>query len=323
MLALVLISSSETGKIGSSQGEKPVEILVCGNPTIDELTQNSKAKLLPGGSVLYASAACTKLGTRVKILGNIGPDYPSNALRWLRSRGVNVSLLNKTDAPTTRFRIEYRKKERRLWLLAPGSKIRLNPGIEIKAAHLGPVFNEIDPGITRRIRRKCSFLSADLQGYLRIKEGDLSVRNARRNLSFLLQSCDMVKASLPEVETQLRTHDPYEGAERLLHQGPKQVIVTLGSKGSVLGIRARGIFLVPAFSEPEIIDPTGAGDVLIGSWLSVYFRTHDPVWAASVGSAVASLTSRKAGLSKFVFSRNELFRRSCWVYDHIEAIGSA
>lgn len=133
----------------------------------------------------------------------------------------------------------------------------------------------------------------------------------------------MVKASMPELETQLRTSDPYEGAERLLHQGPRQVIVTLGSKGSVLGIRTRGIFLVPAFSDPEVIDPTGAGDVLIGSWLSVYLRTHDPVWAASVGSAVASLTSRKVGLSKFVFSRYELFRRSCWVYDHIEAISSA
>lgn len=296
------------------------EILVCGNPTIDEFVQKEKHTSVPGGAVLYAGCAAASLGSNVRILGNVGPDYPSSMLQWFRSRNVNISAIRKTPDPTTRFRIEYRNERRKLWVLAAGSRIRLIPKILSDTVHLGTVFGEIDPSTVTRIRAKCNFLSADLQGFVRASADDKAVKNVRRRLGILFGSCDMVKASLSEVENQFAISDPEDAVDTLLRQGPSFVIVTLGSKGSILGSSDRSKFLIPAFPDRETVDPTGAGDVLIGSWLSIFSSIRDPVWAASVGSAFASITSRKRGLSKFLFSRRELFRRSSWIYQRVKAV---
>src|SRR2546427_8636866 len=98
----------------------------------------------------------------------------------------------------------------------------------------------------------------------------------------------------------------------------RYAIVTTGEKGSWLGSQRNGSCFIPAFPDREIRDPTGAGDVFAGSWLTTYLSTKDPVWASSVGSGFASLASRKSGLSKFQISRTELFRRAAWVYNHVK-----
>lgn len=297
---------------------RPKPVLVYGNPTIDEFVQGDKSLLAPGGAVLYAGVAAANLGSEVRIVGNVGPDYPPGVLKWLRSCHVNTAGIRETSDQTTRFRIEYRNERRQLWVLASGSKIRLVPKTKGNIAHLGAVFGEIDPSVVGRIRAKCNFLSADLQGFLRASKRDKRVKNVRRKLALLYRSCDLVKASFSEVQTQLDISEPEDAVDALLRRGPSFAMVTLGSKGSIIGSADRSRYLIPAFHDPETVDPTGAGDVLIGSWLSVFSSTHDTVWAASVGSAFASLTSRKRGLSKFVFSRRELFRRSSWVYRHVE-----
>jgi sugar/nucleoside kinase (ribokinase family) len=98
------------------------------------------------------------------------------------------------------------------------------------------------------------------------------------------------------------------------------VIITLGGKGSLLGVGTDKKFFIPPFAERRIQDPTGAGDVYAGAWLTSYLQTRDPVWAASVGSAFGSLASQRTGLSKFRISRRELFRRTSWVYNHVKPL---
>src|SRR2546430_12497846 len=105
------------------------------------------------------------------------------------------------------------------------------------------------------------------------------------------------------------------GAMRVQHG-----IVTMGENGSWLGSQRNGSYFIPAFPDPRIRDSTGAGDVFAGSWLSTYLSTKDPVWASSVGSAFASLASRRTGLSKFSLRRRELLRRAGWVYNHVKPL---
>src|SRR5947209_3186031 len=97
-----------------------MDIAVCGNPTLDELFQKGGVRISPGGSALFVSSAANFLGANVKIIGNIGEGYPSNVLRWLKHHGLNLSLLKKTEGPSTRFRIGYYHGSRRLWLLHSG-----------------------------------------------------------------------------------------------------------------------------------------------------------------------------------------------------------
>jgi len=144
-----------------------------------------------------------------------------------------------------------------------------------------------------------------------------SVNTVRKRLGSVLRICNVVKGSTEEFYRMGFWEERSRALRRFLLLGPEFALVTRGRHGSILGVRDGSQFSIPAFPDRDAFDPTGAGDVLIGSWLSAYLRTRDPVWSAAVGSAFASLTSRKMGLSKFVFSRNELLRRSVWVYTRV------
>ena len=187
---------------------------------------------------------------------------------------------------------------------------------------MGPVFNEISQSLVRSLRKKSSFLSLDIQGLVRRVNRFGEVQVLRRNIDPVLKLCDLVKASVDEARLQTSSVNHRQIMDRILAKGPKYAIVTLGSKGSLLGIRNDRRFLIPAFPVRGIKDPTGAGDVYAGAWLYSYLSTKDPVWAAAVGSAFGSLASQKTGLSKFRFSRKELFRRASWVYNHVDPIAN-
>ncbi|HZY95306.1 MAG TPA: PfkB family carbohydrate kinase [Candidatus Bathyarchaeia archaeon] len=295
-----------------------LDLLVYGNPTIDEIVRKDRVHILPGGGVFFSSMAAASLGCRVRLIGNVGHDYPSKYLSWLKQHSVDVALLQRVQGSTTRFRIRYENDKRKLWLLASGAEINSSGILPYGAVHLAPVFNEIAIPDIFRVRSKCEFLSIDYQGMIRTADTTRLVKTVRRRLGNVLRICNIAKGSVEEFNRMGLWEKQNRRLRRLLLHGPEFALITLGKHGSILAIRNGSQFSIPAFPDPDAFDPTGAGDVLIGSWLSVYLRTHDPVWSAAVGSAFASLTSRKMGLSKFVFSRNELLRRSAWVYTRVK-----
>jgi sugar/nucleoside kinase (ribokinase family) len=298
-----------------------MDIAVCGNPTLDVLGKDGRIRITPGGTALFASCAAEYLRARVRIIGNIGEDYPRSVLSWLKYRGLNLRLLRKTENPSTRFRIGYHQESRRLWLLEPGSPIEPAwKGGPVQGLHLGPVFNEVSESLARSLRKKCAFMSLDIQGLVRKVNRSAEVQTWRRNLDPVLKLCDMVKASVAEAKFQTSSRNHRDILDRFLATGPKHAIITLGGKGSLLGVGTNQKFFIPPFPEGRIRDPTGAGDVYAGAWLTSYLRTKDPVWAASAGSAFGSLASQRTGLSKFEISRGELFRRTSWVYNHVKPL---
>jgi len=296
-----------------------MDIAVCGNPTIDELVQNGRVRISPGGSALFSSCAAAYLGSKVRILGNIGEDYPSSILRRLKTLHIDVRSLKRSNRRSTRFQITRINGSRKLRLLESGDQIAAPVGpYHFQGVHMGPVFNEISGSLVNTLRKRCRFLSADLQGFVRAASANGTVRTVPRSLSQLIRQCDMVQASIEEARSQTKSGDLRVILNRFLKMRTRYAIVTLGEKGSWLGSQQDGTYFVPPFSDRSTRDSTGAGDVFAGSWLSTYLSTKDPVWASAVGSAFASLASRKTGLSKFRLSRIELLRRAVWVYNHVE-----
>ena len=163
-------------------------------------------------------------------------------------------------------------------------------------------------------------MSLDIQGLVRKVNRLGEIQVLRRNLDSVLRICDLVKASIDEAKFQTSSQDHQVILDRFLAKGPKYAIITLGAKGSLFGVRNSQKLVIPAFPDKSIEDPTGAGDVYAGAWLTSYLRTKDPVWAAAVGSAFGSLASQKTGLSKFRISRRELFRRTSWVYNNVSPL---
>ena len=293
------------------------EIAVLGNLTIDEITKDGGARITsPGGSALYVAATAARLGANVHVFSNIGPDYPGRTLDWLRLQGLDLAGVKKTPTKTTRFQISYRGASRRLRILHPGELLTFPISRTLwKAVHLGPVFGEIPLSLISTVRRQTSLLSMDLQGFLRKKTGNNQVQLRPKHFGGLFRSFDLVKASASEAGIQTSTGSTILATRHMQKLGARHVIITMGGKGSLLAERDGRIFRIPAYSESLTVDSTGAGDAVVGGWLATFISTKDPLWSASVGSALASLIVRKRGLSKFRFSREELFRRGAHVYN--------
>lgn len=118
----------------------------------------------------------------------------------------------------------------------------------------------------------------------------------------VLPYVDIVKCS--EEETGLLTgeEDSLSAAEKLVADGKKIVIVTLGKRGALVRNR-EGYRLVPAFSG-NVVDTTGAGDSFMGGFLAGLVRSgkkpeelslEELATFARLGNAVAMLCVQDRG----------------------------
>jgi sugar/nucleoside kinase (ribokinase family) len=295
-----------------------LNLVSVGNLTIDEIVSDSGLRwFAPGGSAFYSSLTASMLGAEAGSVSSIGQDYPQDDLDWMKRKKVNLRGLQKTKLSSTRFRLVYERGSRKVRLLSRGPRIfSATPIGNHDIIHLGPVYHEIDLELAAGARRRCKFLSLDVQGLLRITRSAGKIGLSKRNLDDYLSLCDAVKGSQQEMSVLTSAKDPISMVSELRKKGPKFAMVTLGTKGAILA-SPQGIFKVPAYPETSQLDPTGAGDVMIGGWLVAFWRTKDPGWACAVGSAFASLTVRRSGRAKFRIPVKELFRRAAWVYHRI------
>ena len=297
-----------------------MRLLSVGNLTIDEIVSDSGLnRIVPGGSAFYASVTASIFGAGAGIVSSIGPDYPQDSLAWMAKKKVNLKGIQTGNSASTRFRLMYKQGNRKVRLLNRGPIISDEVQIGNQdIIHLGPVYHEIDLELAAMARRKCRFLSLDAQGLIRTAGRFGRIRLSNKNLDDYVGLCDAVKASREEAKVLTSTIDPIRMALGLLGKGPKFALVTLGSKGVVVGSK-EGILKVPAYPETQF-DSTGAGDVMFAGWLVAFWRTRDIAWASAVGSAFASMIVRHSGRAKFRMSRRELFRRAGWIYSRVSVL---
>ena len=85
-----------------------------------------------------------------------------------------------------------------------------------------------------------------------------------------LKYIDILKVNEHEAEVLTGFKDPEKAAKQLAQWGVKEVLLTLGSLGSL--IYAEGKFYkIPAYAPKEVVDATGCGDTYV-SWLSLYAK---------------------------------------------------
>ena len=85
-----------------------------------------------------------------------------------------------------------------------------------------------------------------------------------------------------------------DGLKRIRSRGPKTVIVTRGAKGYA-GIDADGYFEGSAFTEIEVVDSTGAGDVFHGAYIYGLLQEKDARESARYAAAVAAIKCTRSG----------------------------
>lgn len=96
--------------------------------------------------------------------------------------------------------------------------------------------------------------------------------------------------------------------EELLVMGPKAIITTLGSKGSIIETRMESLHVKPAKAR-NVSDPTGAGDAYRGGFLAGYLRGFDLMVCGQMGSLAAVYTVEKYGTVTHEYTKDEFIAR--------------
>jgi len=129
----------------------------------------------------------------------------------------------------------------------------------------------------------------------------------------VLELVDIFKASQDEIFILTGQLELKKAIKTVHDVGVKIVIVTMGAKGSLLSVEGAQ-YNIPAFSPTVLVDPTGAGDVFIGAFLTEYLNGKELLWCASVGSAAASVVVEGIGATCFG-EKQEIIRRAIILYE--------
>ncbi|MGZ8889488.1 MAG: carbohydrate kinase family protein [Halobacteriota archaeon] len=297
------------------------DIAVVGHFSIDTIILPSRTKpfVVFGGAATYTSFAAKSLDATASIISKVGGNFPEAYLWWLGQEGIDLAGVTKlADEPTTCFELTYNKtlSERTLKIKSKGPALSTTDvprDFHAKAVHIAPIANEIPYELVEELKQHADILSLDPQGLLRSfdEAGNVSENAEVDNRIFSL--INIYKSSQNEIYT-LTGESELKPAIKAIHDvGVETVLVTMGAKGAVLSVEGAQ-YNIDACPSQVLVDPTGAGDVFIGAFLTEYLRQKESLWCASVGSAAASCVVEGIGPTYFG-KKEEIYRRAIELYE--------
>ncbi|AYL97921.1 PfkB family carbohydrate kinase [Mucilaginibacter celer] len=271
------------------------DICCVGHITLDKVVTPQAVKHMAGGTSFYFSNAIRNMDVSYVLVTSLAlSEMP--VVEKLRDKGIEVNATN--GGETVYFENIYsgnqdHRTQRVLQKADPFVIDQLN-GIEANVFHLGPLLaDDISTEFIKKLAQHGQ-LSLDAQGYLRKVEDKNVIPVDWPEKREALQYITTLKVNEHEMEVLTGITDIREGAKVLNEWGVKEVVVTLGSMGSVIYVD--GIYYtIPAYKPTEIVDATGCGDTYMAGYLFQRAKGKDYQEAGEFAAAMASLNIQTSG----------------------------
>ncbi|MCS7139949.1 MAG: PfkB family carbohydrate kinase [Candidatus Nezhaarchaeota archaeon] len=293
-------------------------MVTIGNPVYDIIITpfvRSFGRILSGCSV-NSALIIKMLGMReVAVVGCIGSDYKERFVRELLSKGVQPIIV-KTTRETTGFKLNYLdfSGNRELEVLGLSGTITVSDlpyeVLNAKMIVVGPVIGEIDPDIPAFFRRRGMMVFLDPQGFLREVRGGVVEHFSNPAALEVCSESHVVKPNELEARLLSGFNEPLKAAIAIYEKTGAITALTLAEKGSIVVNGERAI-IVPAYPT-YLIDPTGAGDVYLGSLAYYLHKGLSLEDAASYASAIASIKVENLA-GHFSLNMSEVSKRAAWI----------
>jgi hypothetical protein len=258
---------------------EPIDYLVVGHITQDI----TPAGLMMGGTVTYSALTAHALGFSVGIVTSARQDIDVSPLG-----GIPVHLIPAENSTT--FKNQPTPNGRRQYLYHTANTLTAAdiPARWKSAAiiHLGPVSQEIDPGILDSLPE--TFLGVTPQGWMRRWDSTGLVSPMPwLNSEKLISRASAVVLSIEDVQ----------GDESVIADLVDRVPILVVTEAN-LGARLYWKGDYRHFSPPEEmeVDATGAGDIFATSFFIRMHETRDPWESARFATLIASRSIARIGL---------------------------
>lgn len=265
-----------------------MKAVIVGHITFDKIEVMGEEIFSLGGPPIYMGLLLRRLGAEVSLLTRFGADLGDEKLSWIIRSGLKLEGNPLSNRPTTKFLITIREEGRDLILLDRCEDI-IDEIPEADLLLINPVAGEFGP----HKRGEASFTYIDPQGFLRRFHGGKMKLYPNREL--LEAPPDAIKVDLEELQVLTGTENSSEGVMELHRKGVKEVILTLGARGTILSLGKRAYF-IPA-RKVEVFDGVGMGD-LLGAGYSYGRMMGGPLYGLALGYAAATLYADRRALEK-------------------------
>lgn len=271
------------------------DICCIGHITLDKVVTPQSTVHMAGGTSFYFSNAIKNMAIKYTLVTALA-ESEMKFVAELRAKGIDVNAL--PSAHTVYFENIYSHnvdhRTQRVLQTADPFTIEQLADVQAKIFHLGPLLaDDISTELIKYLADK-GIVSLDVQGYLRKVENE-NVRaidwpEKREALAYI----DILKANEHEMEVLTGSSDVREGSKILADWGVKEVIITLGSKGSVI-YHQNTFYDIPAYLPKAVTDATGCGDTYMAGYLYQRIKNADLQTAGEFGAAMATLKIESSG----------------------------
>jgi sugar/nucleoside kinase (ribokinase family) len=161
--------------------------------------------------------------------------------------------------------------------------------------HLGPLLADDIPTELFKPLSEKGMVSLDVQGYLReVKNKNVHAVDWPSKKE-ALQYVHVLKANEFEMMVLTGETDVRKGARILFDWGVREVVITLGSKGSVI-YNGRNFHVIPAYHPiTSVVDATGCGDTYMAGYLFCRCKGKGLQESGEFAAAMATLKIESSG----------------------------
>lgn len=266
------------------------DICCLGHITLDKVVTPQRTVYMPGGTSFYFSHAIRHFQDVDYLLITSLGESEMPVVEELRNLGVAVQA--STSGKSVYFENIYGENQdnRTQRVLAKADPFDLHQVQNVDATyfHLGALLADDFPLLMLKELSQRGLVSVDAQGYLReVREQQVHAIDWH-NKPEALRYIHTLKVNEQEMEILTGSADIRTAARQLCDWGVREVLITLGSLGSVI-YNGEEFYPIPAYRPTQVTDATGCGDTYTIGYLYQRARGKSIDEAGRFAAAMATL----------------------------------
>lgn len=273
------------------------DICCIGHITRDKIITPESTVYMAGGTSFYMSYGMSRLPKTVsyELVTKVGKGQLPEVEK-VRQAGIDVRCYDSRH--TVYFENKYgansdNRTQRVLAKADPFTLDEMKP-LEAKVFHLGSLLaDDFSPEVVEYLSTK-GRVSIDVQGYLREVVGEEVRAVEWKDKERILACTDILKLNEHEMEVITHSKNPRTVALQLADMGVKEVIITLGSYGSLIYCDGQ-FYEVPAYKPQMLVDATGCGDTYSTGYLWMRLQGASCEEAGRFAAAMCTLKLEHSG----------------------------
>lgn len=275
--------------------------VIFGSVAFDSIkTPFGEAERTLGGSGTYSGIAASFF-SKPGIVSAVGSDFPTEAMGFLKSRGIDLEGLEIKPGKTFFWKGEYgldinfAKTVETQFNVLEGFKPEM-PERYRKAGFLLLANNdpETQLELLRQMEKRPKLVIADTMNYY--------IEKSREKVLEVVKEADICLMNDTEARQLFNTPSLVKAAKEILKLESDLAIIKKGEHGALL-TTAKGSFVAPAYPLENVVDPTGCGDCFAGAMIGFLAKQgkvdEEAMRKALIyGSTVASFNAEGMGTER-------------------------